>query len=334
MKSISIILIVVACFLFTATLPTFAQNTGKISNRENSTKVLQNVQEQKSATSCGIRLKIQNLRVKIAFQTKLEFLWAKIKYFFIRYFGFGKAMSWEDYRSLKESMKNDKLAYGNRDGYSSPGGSGYNSRGGSGYSSPGGSEYRSSGGSGYSSSGGSGYSSPGGSGYNSPGGSGYAVSERNEYSSSGGNYSMPMGREYRSRTMSEYNSPDGSPMGNAYNGIDGSEQGENAPLPAGGGPEESQPLPVTLVSFTAVRHNGYVSIEWTTACEINILGVNIYRGETQLNKSLIPACGDPIIGRTYKFIDKQGVPDAHYELEVIDRSGKTQLLESVQAKIL
>ena len=88
---------------------------------------------------------------------------------------------------------------------------------------------------------------------------------------------------------------------------------------------------VTLASFTATAHDGYVLLEWETASEIDNAGFNLWRSEaeaeagpyTKLNADLIPARGGPTTGASYSFRDNtvtNGVT-YWYKLEDVDTYG-------------
>ena len=72
-----------------------------------------------------------------------------------------------------------------------------------------------------------------------------------------------------------------------------------------------------------------VTVEWSTASELNTAGFNLYRGETpdgpftRINRELIPASPDPLIGGTYIFTDTAVVAGRtyYYQLEDVETSG-------------
>jgi len=96
------------------------------------------------------------------------------------------------------------------------------------------------------------------------------------------------------------------------------------------GPE---PTLITLSSFTAIRSNRAVILDWTTASEIDNVGFNLYRSESEngeyikINDSLIPSEGSPTQGASYQFIDENVLnrKTYYYKLEDIDLNGKSTM---------
>jgi hypothetical protein len=87
---------------------------------------------------------------------------------------------------------------------------------------------------------------------------------------------------------------------------------------------------VFLNYFTAKRNPvGGVTVRWETASEINNLGFNLYRGEsnqgpwTKLNQQLIPSLAAPEspLGASYEWADPQGTRKSYYLLEAVDING-------------
>ena len=72
-----------------------------------------------------------------------------------------------------------------------------------------------------------------------------------------------------------------------------------------------------------------ITIEWTTATEINTAGFNLYRGEsaqgpfTKVNVQIIPASTDPVAGGRYHFEDTTVLPGQtyYYQLEDLEFGG-------------
>jgi hypothetical protein len=72
-----------------------------------------------------------------------------------------------------------------------------------------------------------------------------------------------------------------------------------------------------------------VVVEWTTASELNTVGFNLQRGETQMgpfeqiNVELIPATSDTLTGSSYSYIDNhvQAGTTYFYILEEIESTG-------------
>ncbi len=99
-------------------------------------------------------------------------------------------------------------------------------------------------------------------------------------------------------------------------------------------------LPVELSSFTAVYANNYVTVEWATASETDVIGFNIYRAHEdnferadKANVDLIPGHGTTTQPKDYSFIDVTA--DAYfttyyYWLEVVNYGGTTDIYSSIQ----
>jgi len=93
----------------------------------------------------------------------------------------------------------------------------------------------------------------------------------------------------------------------------------------------NNPTAITLSSFTASQKAKKVIVIWQTATEIDNLGFNIYRSEsesgqyTKINKKLIHAKGSSTKGASYKFKDKHVFSGKTYwyKLEDVD-SGNTK----------
>ena len=77
--------------------------------------------------------------------------------------------------------------------------------------------------------------------------------------------------------------------------------------------------------------NAVVTIEWTTASELNTAGFNLYRSEnktgpyTRLNAEMIPGSTDPFTGGNYIFTDTQVSAGRtyYYQLEDMETSGNS-----------
>jgi hypothetical protein len=77
--------------------------------------------------------------------------------------------------------------------------------------------------------------------------------------------------------------------------------------------------------------NSVVTIEWTTASELNTAGFNLYRSEnregpfTRINNDQIPHSPDPLVGGSYAFTDTdvQAGRTYYYQLEDIEFGGAT-----------
>ena len=76
-----------------------------------------------------------------------------------------------------------------------------------------------------------------------------------------------------------------------------------------------------------------VTVEWSTASELNTAGFNLARGDTQtgpftrLNTEVIPASPDPLVGGSYVYTDTQVVAGQtyYYQLEEVETTGSTSV---------
>lgn len=83
-----------------------------------------------------------------------------------------------------------------------------------------------------------------------------------------------------------------------------------------------------------------VTVEWSTASELNTAGFNLYRGESQdgpftrINAELIPASPDPLIGGSYIYTDTGVVAGRtyYYQLEDVETSGAATVQGVVEVK--
>jgi len=100
-------------------------------------------------------------------------------------------------------------------------------------------------------------------------------------------------------------------------------------------------LAIVLAHFEATRLDGGVKIDWGTASEIDTLGFNLLRSESeegpysQINESLIPGEGGESSGAEYTYIDTD-VEDCNcktywYKLEEVDIHGVSTLYGPVFA---
>jgi hypothetical protein len=72
-----------------------------------------------------------------------------------------------------------------------------------------------------------------------------------------------------------------------------------------------------------------ITVEWTTASEVDVVGFNLYRSEspdglyTQVNPALIPGSNDPVTGGKYRYVDSNVAPGRtyYYKLEDVDLNG-------------
>jgi len=81
----------------------------------------------------------------------------------------------------------------------------------------------------------------------------------------------------------------------------------------------------------ARRAAATVVVEWSTASELDTAGFNLYRSDSpdgpfaRVNRELIPASPDPLLGGSYSFTDTDVVAGHtyYYQLEDVETSGTT-----------
>jgi hypothetical protein len=81
-----------------------------------------------------------------------------------------------------------------------------------------------------------------------------------------------------------------------------------------------------------------ITVEWTTASELNTAGFNLYRSESaagdyqRLNAELVPGSTDPLTGGSYSYTDTNVIAGRtyYYQLEDIETSGATTRHEPYQ----
>jgi hypothetical protein len=93
------------------------------------------------------------------------------------------------------------------------------------------------------------------------------------------------------------------------------------------------PTAVTLASFgahsTSPNVPGRITLNWTTASEVNTAGFNLYRSESadgpyvRINAQLIPASVDSLVGGKYEYQDSSVSPGRtyYYQLEDVEYDG-------------
>jgi subtilisin family serine protease len=95
-----------------------------------------------------------------------------------------------------------------------------------------------------------------------------------------------------------------------------------------------QPTAVTIASFSAHPQAGVIQVGWETILEINLLGFNIYRGESpegnllQINPELIKALSvGNLNGSIYEYYDSTLQPGVtyYYWLEIVEISRESRL---------
>jgi len=102
---------------------------------------------------------------------------------------------------------------------------------------------------------------------------------------------------------------------------------------------QEPPTLIELISFDADAGWKSVTLQWSTASEIDNAGFNIYRAETEdgeyikINKTLISAQGAPTQGASYRFVDRglKNKKTYFYKLEDIDLSGSSALHGPISA---
>jgi len=90
-------------------------------------------------------------------------------------------------------------------------------------------------------------------------------------------------------------------------------------------------LPVQLVSFSADFDKNNIVLKWTTESEINNLGFNIYRSESEegpfqkINGELIKGAGNSTTHYDYSYVDNRVEENTtyYYKIEDVDIHGKS-----------
>jgi len=96
---------------------------------------------------------------------------------------------------------------------------------------------------------------------------------------------------------------------------------------------------IKLSSFAAIPKSDRIILEWSTESEIDNVGFNLYRSETEngqytkTNASLIPAQGSASQGASYEFVDKdvKNRKTYWYKLEDVDLNGTSNMHGPVSA---
>ena len=122
--------------------------------------------------------------------------------------------------------------------------------------------------------------------------------------------------------------------------VSGYSQGEVTELYAGYWHPGFGPTSVDIIFFEAVWQAEGVRVSWQTANEIDLLGFNLYRAESedgpwaQVNPALIPSqyLGQPE-GGSYSWLDADVTPGERYfyTLETVDINSRGSFTGSVQA---
>lgn len=95
---------------------------------------------------------------------------------------------------------------------------------------------------------------------------------------------------------------------------------------------------IGLALFLSTGTSASVTVEWSTASELNTAGFNLYRGESpdgpfeKINTELIPASTDPLVGGSYAYTDTNVIAGHtyFYRLEDVETSGRTSLQGTVE----
>ncbi len=99
-------------------------------------------------------------------------------------------------------------------------------------------------------------------------------------------------------------------------------------------------LPVELSAFTAAYANDFVTVEWATASETDVIGFNVFRGieeeyvlSEKVNMSIIEGHGTTSQPHEYSFIDESADPystEYYYWLECVNFDGTTNVYGAIQ----
>jgi len=97
---------------------------------------------------------------------------------------------------------------------------------------------------------------------------------------------------------------------------------------------------IKLSSFAAIPKSDTIILEWSTESEIDNMGFNLYRSETEngqyttkINASLISAQGSALQGASYEFVDKdvKNRKTYWYKLEDVDVNGTSTMHGPISA---
>ena len=88
---------------------------------------------------------------------------------------------------------------------------------------------------------------------------------------------------------------------------------------------------IAMIVIGAQSSGTVITVEWSTASELNTAGFNLYRGDskdgpfTRINPELIPASLDPLVGGEYAFIDTNAIAGHiyYYQIEEVETNGAT-----------
>jgi hypothetical protein len=96
------------------------------------------------------------------------------------------------------------------------------------------------------------------------------------------------------------------------------------------------PTAVALRSFGALPSRQAVVVHWRTASEASLLGFNVYRGGTRLNRALIPAKASATVGDgAYRMVDRSARPGRQYtyRLQAVALTGQRTWVGSAFVRI-
>ena len=96
---------------------------------------------------------------------------------------------------------------------------------------------------------------------------------------------------------------------------------------------------VLALQASAASSQPVITVEWSTASELNTAGFNLYRSEkpdgpfTRINSEIIPGSADPLVGGSYSFTDTNVIAGHtyYYQLEDVETGGVTTRHETVEA---
>ncbi|NNM15942.1 MAG: T9SS type A sorting domain-containing protein [Bacteroidia bacterium] len=99
--------------------------------------------------------------------------------------------------------------------------------------------------------------------------------------------------------------------------------------------DNTQPLPVELLSFSGECHSGSIEINWSTATETNNAFFNLYRSLNGIDFDLIHSQAGAINSTQfleYSFSDYNYIPSKKnwYKLEQVDLNGTNKLFDAIE----
>ncbi len=93
------------------------------------------------------------------------------------------------------------------------------------------------------------------------------------------------------------------------------------------------PTAVGVTSFTARPEQGRVAVTWRTGSQNGVLGFNVWRSGTKVNRTLVAAHGRPA-GASYRFVDRGVQPGRAYtyRLQLVHGDGTRSWYGSVRVR--